>query len=275
MKIRNILILIMVILSFVPILSHGQELKGFVDLQTSRYGFKNASGKIIVPAKYNYISDFHNGLAIVSLDKKTGCIDKTGKEVIPLEYNSLLGDFFDDVVIYLLDNKYGILHKSGKRITSPVYEYATHFAEGLVVVKKSKDGNVLFIDKKGDVVLETSYTQAKSFSEGMAAVSATTNSLGIGKWGFIDKQGKEIIPPKYERVERFSDGLAAVSVFDYSTDDWSGSRKWGFIDKEGKVVIPLQFENGMFGPEFRKGKAKVKLKNREFYIDKTGKEVKE
>ena len=90
------------------------------------------------------------------------------------------------------------------------------------------------------------------------------------KYGFIDKTGKELTAINYDFVDDFSEGLAAVGAGD----------KYGFIDKTGKEVIPLQY-GGIYPREvgetkkygFYEGKVKVSLDGREFYIDKSGKEI--
>lgn len=110
------------------------------------------------------------------------------------------------------------------------------------------------------------YEATGDFSEGFAIVSANN------KYGFIDKTGKEITAIDYDFVNDFSESLAAVGR----------DGKYGFIDKIGKEIIPIQFgsiypyseegEQKKYG--FYNGKTKVWLDGREFYIDKTGNEIK-
>ncbi|MCO5287499.1 MAG: WG repeat-containing protein, partial [Chitinophagaceae bacterium] len=49
------------------------------------------------------------------------------------------------------------------------------------------------------------------------------------------------------------------------------NRQWGFIDSIGLYVVKPQYSSA---DSFKNGKAKVTRNGREFYIDKTGKEVK-
>ena len=65
--------------------SNAQQLESFEE--NGKYGIKDAtSQKIIVPAKYDEIYAFSEGLAMVGSGGKFGYIDKTGKEVIPIQY---------------------------------------------------------------------------------------------------------------------------------------------------------------------------------------------
>ncbi|MGB8194533.1 MAG: WG repeat-containing protein [Chitinophagaceae bacterium] len=55
----------------------------------SKYGLVDRSGKVVVQAKYDYASDFSDGLALVGKQDgimRYGFIDKKGKLVIPLRY---------------------------------------------------------------------------------------------------------------------------------------------------------------------------------------------
>jgi len=60
-----------------------------------KYGFKDAKGKIIIPAIYDAAGDFSEGLARVNLgftmssNGKWGFIDTTGKLVIPIYMKGL------------------------------------------------------------------------------------------------------------------------------------------------------------------------------------------
>ncbi len=93
-----------------------------------------------------------------------------------------------------------------------------------------------------------------------------------GKGGYIDATGKLITPLKYDGASYFSEGLATVNIGGKLEDfGVTEGGKWGFIDKTGKEVITAKYE---FTSLFKNGKAKVTLNGREFYIDKTGKEVK-
>ncbi|MEY3443860.1 MAG: hypothetical protein RLZZ519_2141, partial [Bacteroidota bacterium] len=47
--------------------------------------------KVILPLKYDDVGAFREGLAYVRKDNRYGYIDKTGKEVIPLQYFSAEG----------------------------------------------------------------------------------------------------------------------------------------------------------------------------------------
>jgi len=101
-------------------------------------------------------------------------------------------------------------------------------------IKPEKEGPVLFpvkiagkygyIDKLGNLIIETQFDYALAFSEGLAAVRVGDEKQA--KWGYIDKSGKYVIAPQFDGAESFSGGLAMVRIGD----------KQGYIDKEGTWV---------------------------------------
>lgn len=91
----------------------------------------------------------------------------------------------------------------------------------------------------------------------------------VPKIGYkLKTSGEEIIPAIYDYAKNFREGYALVARSKYL----GLQSKFGFIDKTGKEVIPLRFD---FAYSFTNGKAKVRLNDEEFYIDKNGNRVEE
>ena len=64
-----------------------------------------------------------------------------------------------------------------------------------------------YVDKKGKVVIEPQYENAKSFSHGLAGVCVN------GKWGFIDKTGTLVIDTLFDDVGYMSkNGVCPVKT---------------------------------------------------------------
>lgn len=207
-------------------------------------GYINEKGRIIVPLKYGYASDFSEGLAVVNkfnndgrrLLNESGYIDKTGKLV-------LKGDYGYDFSNNLASNTYcsGYIDKTGKEIvdisrigTSGIDGICSYFNDGLLLIRLKND-YFGYVNKKGELAIKTNaktdedYTPlAPSFSEGLAYIEINN------KWGFIDKTGKIIIQPRFKRdfdgnifeAMKFKNGLAGVKE----------NNKYGYIDKSGKFV---------------------------------------
>lgn len=54
----------------------------------AKYGYVDITGKIIAPPVYEGAIKFYKGFAAVQLDKTVFIIDKNGKEIKKLKYNS-------------------------------------------------------------------------------------------------------------------------------------------------------------------------------------------
>ncbi len=172
--------------------------------------------------------------------------------------------------------KFGFKDKNGNVIIEPLYSKVGKFSEGIVRLELDVLDVVSweYRDIKGNRIGKLSFTGAKDFSEGYAAVQMGNEFDGnvrAGNWGFIDKTGREVIAPIYNNAHSFSEGYAAVQSIE--------TKKWGFIDKTGNEVIPFVFdrigEGGLFPNEnsrmFKDGKILVRKDGSEFFIDKTGK----
>lgn len=219
-----------------------QTLKPFKDETTKNWGYKDASGKIIVPAQFYAAHEFSEGMARVGAQSTT--------------------DYFGTVIP---TTKHGYIDATGNQIIPCQYILAGDFSETLAYV--STNSGYGFIDTKGNTVIPYSYYQASSFSEGLSAVMTEDE-----KWGYIDKKGILVIPYTYDDAHIFSEGLAAVNIgWNYENDE---SGLWGYINKTGKMVIPCIYSSA--DKFMSNGLALVDDQNGEtIMIDKTGKRVEE
>lgn len=143
-------------------------------------------------------------------------------------------------------------------------------SEGIIVAPQqiidSKDNNELYplhityknwgyVNKSGRVVIEPLFDRAHFFQGGGLA------SVRIDrKWGVIDKTGRFVIAPQYEDIGPFRDGLACVRK----------NGKIGFINESGKIIVPIEGDDEYL-PEYEKGVAAFRIKDKIYYVDKNGK----
>ena len=84
--------------------------------------------------------------------------------------------------------KWGYIDKSGKMIIPPQYESAAPFAEGFAVIHQC--GQAFFIDKAGKSAISANFNYASSFTNGLARVETMTRGGLVTS--YIDKTGKVI-----------------------------------------------------------------------------------
>ncbi len=149
-------------------------------------GMMDQNQHVIIPAQYDHISFFSKGYALFSQDGKTGLIDLNGQIILPAVFETIMEydeshmiimeneryyvvdiqsqqkttagyDYLllaneDDLVVALQDNKYGYITKDGKTVIPFKYEYATPFYDGIAAVNETEEGDVLYINTKGEYV---------------------------------------------------------------------------------------------------------------------------
>ncbi|MFN8672341.1 MAG: WG repeat-containing protein [Candidatus Sericytochromatia bacterium] len=100
--------------------------KKFCDTKTSKCGFKDKNGKIVIPATFDSVSNFSEDLA------KVGKITPTNKDAA----------------------KYGFINTSGKIVIPMAFDSASDFSGGFAQVSQGKYPNIknFTINKNGDIV---------------------------------------------------------------------------------------------------------------------------
>lgn len=237
-----------------------QNLKPFES--SGKYGFIDELGDIVIPAKYDNVGYFKDGIALVELNEKYGFIDTTGKTVIPIQFDDIesisskgINDsayFYKGLALVKLNDKYGFIDKTGKTVIPIQFDYTPGFVDGLAIVRQNDKCGI--IDTTGKFIVPVKFEDINSFSEGVASVKQND------KYGFIDKTGKIVIPIQYEWAGDFNEGLSVVQQ----------NGKYGLINKRGQFITPAQFEDFLY---FIDGLAMVKLNGKYGFIDKTGKMV--
>lgn len=223
-------------------------------------GYIDKTGKEVIPIQYDYVSDFSENKAIARLKDRTYILNNRGEQITEIKYESC--DSFSDgmAVVESRDSSdrrvYGYIDSTGREVIPPVFLSAERFCNGngLVSYNTGKAIAFGFVNQAGKRINSREYSYARSFSEGLAAVKEGE------LYGFIDISGRQVIPFKYSYVGDFSEGLAAVSL----------NERYGFIDKTGKEVIPLMYQSCN---SFSENLATVKSGGKYGFINHEGKIV--
>ena len=153
------------------------------------WGFFNKQGEIVIPAKFEDLGDFADGLAPAKLNEKWGYINSKGDFVIPPIYGNAekfmngYGKVFsvDNPQLFEFVNTEGKVFTEGQIFTAPV------FINGLKIIKVGSQYG--YEDVKGNVVIPAIYDEVKKFNgSGLAVVRLTK------KYGIINRIGKIIYP---------------------------------------------------------------------------------
>lgn len=139
------------------------------DTKTKKYGYMSIIGDIVIEPQFERVNPFSEGLASVSDGEKYGFIDTTGKLVIPMKYEMLSESEPDINKSFLYDRrginsgpfgavyfsqglcavnengKYGFIDKTGNFVIPPQFDEPSNFYED---VATCKIGNYYYIIEK-------------------------------------------------------------------------------------------------------------------------------
>lgn len=222
-------------------------------VEEMRFGYVDTLGKMVIPMRFDYATDFAEGLALVGTGKckvrKFGYIDTTGRIVVPIEYDDAEIPCEGLLKVMRCDAsgnpQWGYLSTSGTTVVPMEYGELLDPAEGVIAAARGEwrsgedsseqtfEGTYGFLDYQGKEAIPFRYVDARSFQNGLAAVAIAGKYYP--KWGFIDRKGQLRIPHDYYEVGDFQEDLAVAARV------VGGKLYYGYIDSEGHEVIPLRY----------------------------------
>jgi hypothetical protein len=255
------------------------------------WGFIDASGHFVIPPTLAGWGRFREGLSTTASGKKGlhAVVDKAGNTVIAAKY-SYIGNFHEGLALFRngpgdASTRFGFLDRSGKEVIRPVFHDAKSFSEGLAAARVGalwgyiEPSGVFKITPRFEATRiglnRTEDAEIGSFGQGLAFVWA-----GNG-YGFIDKTGSFVTGNDFEEADGFREGRARVRP--------KQQRRFGYIDLSGAIVIEPRFASASVyfseglssvkekegGPGYSKGLASVKFDQMALrgFIDLDGKMV--
>lgn len=197
--------------------------------ENGKWGFADASMKVVVPVKYDQVFPFKEGLAVVIRDSSYGMVDKRGREVIPPTYNRIT-ESACGVIALKVGSDYVLVNREGKRINDEVYEGVLPYTCSDERIPVMRGGKVAFLDNRGRQMTGFDYERIYGFRHGVAPV------MKDGRWGLIDREGRKRGSFDYAGILPFESGLGVALKMDSA-----GNEKWGVLDSMGNVLIPFEY----------------------------------
>ena len=173
-----------------------------------KYGYTNTSFTIAETLPYDYASNFKNQVAAVQKDGKWALINANEENITDYIFEDILLDENDTcinggVIFVKNKGKYYMMDIEGNKISDQGFDTAYPFL-GNEPAAVCIDGKWGFVNTEGTIVIEPQYTEAKSFSNGLAGVANN------GMWGYINTDNVYRIPQQFTDCKPFSNGIAAV-----------------------------------------------------------------
>lgn len=229
-----------------------EHTKGYVEC--TLWGYTNANGFPVIPAKYYFASDFNaNGIAMVAdVDGKVSLINKSGRTILkpfkePVYLNERnrrpvsLGYYLPEsygldslgmftfshgltMVRYCQNDYYdnALVHDAkilvdiyGKEFDIPKGYNLVNYSDGILLLEK--DGYYGYLDYTGCWIVQPIYTYAQPFIEGLAVVGYAN-----GRKCVVDTAGEAVIPFSYTEISNVSSGVLSA---------YSASEGWVLYNK--------------------------------------------
>jgi WG containing repeat len=178
-----------------------------------KYGAINSKGKWLIEPTFDSINNFYNGFADTYKNGKQGLINTKGKLVIDYKYD-FIGLVENHRVLVRTENHYNFADLEGNLISKIPLSDAEDFSEELASVQFNENGKWGYIDVKGDLKIDTLFSLAYEFKNGLAEVEIetidTTKSVNADYIVLtpkfydctINKSGKIIDTIKYIKKKR-------------------------------------------------------------------------
>ncbi|HVF10819.1 MAG TPA: WG repeat-containing protein [Abditibacteriaceae bacterium] len=205
-----------------------------------KWGFVAATGKLVVPTRYDAAASMTEGLAAVQVKNKWGYLNAAGTMTIAPVYDVAL-PFNGGTAKVGVNGKFGTIDKTGKAVVPLAYDqiddpasmfggfgmnplYGPVPPPTLATVRQGNRWGL--IEKTGKVLLPPTYEAISFFSDKAMVIKQA------GKYGLLAITGETLVAPQYEAIDRFRRGYAT----------YQSGGKWGALDSTGKELVPAQYD---------------------------------
>lgn len=171
-----------------------------------KMGIKTIEDGIIIPAIYDFVEPFSDGLFNVTKADAYGYFDSNGKIVLPFQnkYESY-GNFTEGLARVKQNEKWGYIDKAGQEIIEPQFHFAEEFSNDIAVVRNTEDKHGA-IDKTGKLIIDYQFNILTNFENGYAKFG------DYNTYGIIDKSGKVVVPQEYINIGSVENNKVIVQI---------------------------------------------------------------
>ena len=201
------------------------------------WGFLDTKGDEVIPARYDGVAQFREGLAYVQQGDKISVINKKGEAIKTFsstKYSVLSPIYANGYSVVLKGDKVVFIDKEGEEsFSNPKLEpsYCYMINDGITVF--AKDGEYGLMNTDGEVLVQPKYASIYHASTNRYIACNDNNRYGI-----IDTEGKTVLAFDYKGIVQCSESADHYFAFDGKT--------WTLIDEEGKELGKKSFSDVNF-----------------------------
>jgi len=238
-----------------------------------KIGFIDKSGNIAIPAEFDFVSHFFNGIALYSngeniYDCKSGILTTRGDKIE-------IGDFYWEgknlaglkrsALLSFRTNrldgkpnangKYGYINQNAKIVIKPQYDDVSGFGDGLFEFKRGLYSGI--INKKEECIIPAVYDKLRNNLEYGYIVVKKYGKNGKLFCGIMDKKGNTIVPVDNEDYEE----LRIINKNRFIARKGDG---YGLFDITGEPVSDIIFGTFWYMIDSRYGLVNLDIPKREY-----------
>ena len=205
-------------------------------LKGNSYILSAKTGKLLTTKKYDFVDTtlHRNSLVYISdnkIPKHWGLLDiRTGKEVVPIKYESLTRTIFKDVFVVMDEGKKGVIYlekKSYHYVVKPKYQKLIVVKVAPNILRVGTEEGYGLISEKGKSLLPIKYDKITPFKRGGLKVELNK------KLGGVNPKGELYVPLGYNYLAAYNDDSYLIAK---KVD------KYGILDDRGRVVVPFEYD---------------------------------
>ena len=199
---------------------------------------------------FDYIGDFENDFAIVSLNDKFNFVDRNCKLLSKQWFDEIENFDTNGFGIVVLNDKWNFINANGNLLSEQWFNYVYKFDEnGISIVELNSKWNL--IDINGNLLSKQWFDLIYYFNNGFAIVRLND------KFNFIDTNCKILSQQWFDKIHNFNKyGFANVYL----------NNKCNLIDVNGNLLFQQWFDD--IDNFYRNDFAKVRLNRKYNLIDK-------
>ena len=230
--------------------------EGIVDAQ---------SNEVVQPSSSMLVNNISGHLALVQLERTFLFVRLDQGFVSTVDLDRLEGFQYAEpyqcgLALVSVNDAWFYIDANFEKAFGGDFEFAESFHHDRALLKD--DGRYRIIDTRGETIAELNYDQVNPQSPWCWQVTKIEKEQY--RSGFVDLNGEPITELIYDYVGYYDPAVNRIPVV--------RNERHGFLDEHAKVVIAVKYDDAEV---FDRGKAKVVLNGRTFFINPEGMEVPE
>jgi hypothetical protein len=119
------------------------------------WGFIDQSGKMIIPAQFEFVDDFYEDWAAVKLVGRAFYVDRVGRTVLTTPFENV-GRFRNARAVVRLNGRSGLIDREGKIIVKPQFPSLEMVSDELIRVEDREKG-IGYLNYSGEFIWKLTY----------------------------------------------------------------------------------------------------------------------